>query len=59
MPKQVIAKRYQFWGAKGIEWSPWFPYSGTEEKWQLKSQGLRNEYKYKDTDSSCSDSNCL
>lgn len=44
--KKVTMKRYQFWGPKGIEWTKWFPYNGeSKEKWQLKPQGLRNEYK--------------
>ena len=45
--RRVIAKRYQYWGPNGKKWTNWFPYNGSdEEKWQLKSQGLKNEYKY-------------
>lgn len=40
----VTQKRYQFFGAKGIEWTKWFPYKGDEEPWQLKNK-LKNEYK--------------
>lgn len=45
--KKPTHKRYQVYGKHGIEWSPWFPYTGTPEKWQLKGK-LLNEYKYED-----------
>lgn len=41
-------KRYQRFGPKGIEWSPWFKIQDNAEqtKWQLKNV-LKNEYKEK------------
>ena len=41
--KTGLFKRFQFRGKHGIEWSKWFPYSGTKEPTQYK--GLKNEYK--------------
>lgn len=44
--KKVTQKRYQFYGKQGVEWTPWFPYRGeSREKIQLKSSGLKNEYR--------------
>lgn len=39
-------KRYQYYGTKGIEWSPWFHCrkEDTLEEWQVKNK-LRNEYR--------------
>ena len=39
-------KRYQYYGTKGIEWSPWFHCrkEDTVEEWQVKNK-LRNEYR--------------
>lgn len=42
----MLVKRYQFYGPRGIEWTPWFPCKSVDkEPWQLKSSGLKNEYK--------------
>lgn len=39
-------KRYQRFGKKGIEWSPWFNVDEkSNEPWQLKGK-LKNEYQY-------------
>lgn len=41
-------KRYQIFGRKGIEWSPWFNVDEkSSEPWQLKNK-LKNEYRYVD-----------
>ena len=40
----MIQKRYQTFTENGKEWSKWFEFSGTLEKWQLKGK-LLNEYR--------------
>lgn len=39
-------KRFQYYSRDGIHWTDWFRWTGQDQpKWQLKSQGLKNEYK--------------
>ena len=40
-----MEKRFQYWSKDGIIWSKWFPYDGECYKYQLKSGGLKNEYR--------------
>lgn len=45
---EIKQKRYQFWGREGKQWTPWFPFDGTEEPIQLKGfkgDNLLNEYR--------------
>lgn len=46
MTKQ-LQKRYQFFGKNGVEWSPWFNYTGdTTNTVQLQGKTtLKNEYR--------------
>lgn len=46
----MVYKRYEFWGSddgKPVKKvTPWFRWdSDNRDPWQLKSQGLKNEYK--------------
>lgn len=51
-----IEKRYQRYGRNGVEWTPWFKYSSSNnrvlEPWQLKSGNLKNEYREVDNNGS-------
>ncbi len=41
-----MEKRYQFRTKDGIEWTSWFNWNSEDcPQWQLKSYGLRNEYR--------------
>lgn len=42
-----MEKRYQYIGARGeIKWTRWFKWdSDLQDPWQLKTYGLRNEYR--------------
>lgn len=42
-----MQKRYQYYGPGGeIKWTKWFEWgSDLQDPWQLKSYGLKNEYK--------------
>lgn len=47
---KIIEKRYQKVCATGIQWTKWFPLTmggnhSVLEPWQLKSLGLKNEYR--------------
>ena len=46
----MVYKRYEFWGSEDgkpvKKFTDWFRWTGQDQpKWQLKSQGLKNEYK--------------
>ena len=43
----IVQKRYQFIGKNGVEWTPWFNYSGdTTDTIQFKGRiTLKNEYR--------------
>lgn len=39
-------KRYQYYTREGVKWTDFFLWeSELRDPWQLKSQGLKNEYK--------------
>lgn len=53
----MIEKRFQYYTKNGIEWTKWFTFKHgdnpeevkqlrKDEKWQLKSQKLLNDFRY-------------